>query len=74
MMFVTHSPGQSARISLVPDVAPATPVGDFFRDGPICVRVVTSDGSQLQPGVELPPLLEMRRGARAANCLPSDLP
>ncbi len=74
MIFVTRSPSQSVYMSLVPDVDPATPIGALFKDGPIRVRVVTSDGSQVRLGVDLPPLLEMRREALAESGLPSELP
>ncbi len=74
MIFVTRSPSQSVYIALGPDVDPGTPVGEIFKDGPIRLRVVTAHGSQVRLGVDLPPLLEMRREAQPANGLPPDLP
>lgn len=74
MIFVTRSPSQSVYIALGPDVDPATPVGEIFKGGPIRLRVVTAHGSQVRLGVELPPLLEMRREAQPEDTLPSDLP
>lgn len=74
MIFVTRSPSQSVYISLGPDVDPDTPVGEIFKEGPIRVRVVTAQGSQVRLGVDLPTLLEVRREAQFENGAISDLP
>ena len=47
MLMLTRRSGQSIRLAPDPALDPATPVGEFFRDGPIRVHVGHVDG---QPG------------------------
>jgi sRNA-binding carbon storage regulator CsrA len=55
MLMLTRRSGQSIRLAPDPALDPATPVGEFFRDGPIRVHVGHVDGNRVHIGIEAHP-------------------
>ena len=55
MLMLTRRSGQSIRLAPDPALDPATPVGEFFRDGPIHIHVGHVEGNRVQIGIEAHP-------------------
>ncbi|MBI5783394.1 MAG: carbon storage regulator [Gammaproteobacteria bacterium] len=55
MLMLTRRSGQSIRLAPDPALDPMTPVGEFFRDGPIRVHVGHVEGNRVRIGIEAHP-------------------
>ena len=55
MLMLTRRSGQSIRLAPDPALDPATPVGEFFRDGPIQIHVGHVEGNRVHIGIEAHP-------------------
>ena len=55
MLMLTRRSGQSIRLAPDPALDPTTPVGEFFRDGPIRIHVGQVEGSRVHIGIEAHP-------------------
>jgi len=61
MLILTRKAGEGVRIGLGPGVDPTTPVGEFFRRGPIEVVVTRINGMHVRLGFQAHPCLVILR-------------
>lgn len=54
MLILTRRSRQSIRLVPDPDIDPATPIGEIFRDGPIQIYVWHMDEDRIRVGIEAP--------------------
>jgi len=51
MLILTRKPGQIITITHAADLDPATPIGEFFIDGPMEIRINRITGQQVRIGI-----------------------
>ncbi|MEZ5444472.1 MAG: carbon storage regulator [Gammaproteobacteria bacterium] len=61
MLFFNRGPSQSIYLSLAEDIDPAMPVGELFKEGPIRIRIMSVNGTQVRIGVRSPLHLDVYR-------------
>lgn len=61
MLMLTRRSGQSIRLAPDPALDPATPVSEFFRDGPIHIYVGHVESNRVQIGIEAHPTIVILR-------------
>lgn len=61
MLVLTRRSGQSIRLAPDPALDPATPVGEFFRDGPIQIHVGQVGSNRVRIGIEAHPNIVILR-------------
>lgn len=61
MLILTRYPGQAIRLAPHPELDPATPIGELFRDGPIRIYIVGIAENRVRVGIEAHPRIEVVR-------------